>query len=118
MDGYRPQHYSAHTEPRRLADRGYRLSVEPSDDLRIEFWHDTGCPNAGPVRARLMDCLAQLKRPWSLCEHVDEGKLSPTLLVNGADVVADRAPAVGCRLDSPTHEQIWQALQTEKGARC
>ena len=91
--------------------------MESRPEVRLDLWYDTGCPHAAHVRELVMACLAGRELSWTLHEHVDAGMLSPTLLVDGADVVSARAPAHGCRLDLPTSHQIRDALMHPKGVR-
>lgn len=85
--------------------------MESRQEVRLDLWYDSGCVRAERIRERVRAGLAGLELGWSLHEHVDEGVLSPTLLVDGADVVSARAPAQGCRLDLPTVTQIRDAVQ-------
>lgn len=82
----------------------------------VELYVDSGCPNAHLVRNRLRQCLAE--RPdWRLREHRDTGRLSPTVLVAGRDVVAGRDPGTGCRLDLPSGADLRRALQDREEER-
>jgi hypothetical protein len=78
---------------------------------RIELLHVPGCPQLERVRATLADCLADEGIEASVEEH--EGAYpSPTLLVDGRDVVTGMRVEQRecCRLDLPTREQILAAL--------
>jgi hypothetical protein len=78
--------------------------------LEIDLYYDSDCPNAGPVRAQLQACLGERELTWRLREHRDAGRLSPTLLVNGDDVLPAQAAGTGCRLDVPSRDDICRAL--------
>ena len=64
------------------------------------------------TRVLLRDCLTELKLRTSVIERVGDYP-SPTVLVNGQDVMAEPGLARGtaaCRLDTPTHDQVRHAL--------
>jgi hypothetical protein len=78
----------------------------------LELWHVPDCPLVDQVRATLQECLraADIDVPV----HERQGDYpSPTLVINGTDVVTGTAPTDGvcCRLDLPTHTQIHAALE-------
>jgi hypothetical protein len=86
--------------------------------IQIDFWYDSGCPNAALVKDLLTESLLHVAAGrWTLHEHRDAGILSPTVTVNGEDVMAGDPPrGIGCRLDLPTGDRISQALeQSHKG---
>lgn len=84
----------------------------------LDLYFDSDCPNAEPLRARLLACLAERDLAWELREHQDAQRLSPTLLVNGADVlpgslsgsVSGSVSGWGCRLGVPARDDICRAL--------
>ena len=58
------------------------------------------------------DCLAELRLRTSVIERVGDYP-SPTVQVNGQDVLATPSPARGtaaCRLETPTYGQVRHAL--------
>lgn len=79
--------------------------------LTIELWHVPDCPLVDQVRATLQECLQAAEVDPPIRER--QGPYpSPTLVINGMDVVTGTTPAEGvcCRLDLPTHTQIQTAL--------
>lgn len=81
----------------------------------IELWHVAGCPLVEQVRADLRECLRRLGGGAIVTER--EGPYpSPTVLINGVDVVTGAAPRgeTCCRLDLPTRDQIRTALEVER----
>lgn len=83
--------------------------------IKVDFWYDADCPNAPVVRSRLAKSLRKLTAQWTLQEHRDGGVLSPTVLVNGEDVMHLPIPrGRGCRLDLPTTGQIDHALNEQR----
>ncbi|MBV8993442.1 MAG: alkylmercury lyase [Pseudonocardiales bacterium] len=79
--------------------------------MKVELLYAPGCPNAEPMRRQLAGCLTTLGVRAEFTERVGQF-LSPTVLVNGADVLGG-ADIAGqrCRLNLPTDEQILTALQ-------
>lgn len=79
--------------------------------MKVELLYAPGCPNVEPVRRQLSRCLTRLGVDVELTERVGQF-LSPTVLVNGADVLGG-ADIAGqrCRLNLPSDEQILTALQ-------
>jgi hypothetical protein len=77
----------------------------------VRLLHAPGCPLVGRVRAIVREALRGLSEPVDFEESVGDHP-SPTVLVDGVDVVTGRAPAEhpGCRLELPTTEQIRAAL--------
>ncbi|MDQ3785676.1 MAG: alkylmercury lyase [Actinomycetota bacterium] len=80
--------------------------------LTIELWHVPDCPLVDQVRAILQECLRAADIDVSVRERQGASP-SPTLVINGLDVVTGTAPADGvcCRLDLPTRAQIQAALE-------
>ena len=80
---------------------------------RVELLHVPGCPSVPRIRATVEQCLREAG--INALVHQREGAFaSPTLLIDGADVVTG-APAQtpgSCRLDLPTRGQILDALET------
>lgn len=82
--------------------------------MTIEFLYFEGCARAPAARAMLDRCLDKLgitipvdARPW-------EGA-SPTIRINGADVMGDSPPTVhACRLDIPTEDGLLGALENAR----
>jgi hypothetical protein len=80
--------------------------------MRIELLSVPDCPNVGPVRELLRNCLDRLGADAEVVERVGDFP-SPTVLVDGADVMGTpTGPGVSCRLDLPTEERIVAALRT------
>lgn len=79
--------------------------------MRIEILYAPECPNVNGVRRLLLECLAELGLKQDVIEREGEYP-SPTIVVDGADVVdlRDRADAASCRLDLPTREGVMAAL--------
>lgn len=90
--------------------------VALTSPLQVELLHKPDCPNVESARHLLRDCLNELRLPN--VEVVDrEGSFaSPSILVNGIDVMGARAiDGASCRLDLPTRERVMTALAA--GAR-
>jgi hypothetical protein len=80
--------------------------------MNIELLLTPDCPRATAARAVLTECLERLGLDIPVHERVGD-YLSPTILVNGVDVMTDtrdtsRQPA--CRLDVPTVARVLAAL--------
>jgi len=77
----------------------------------IELRHVPGCPHADAARALLRECLAELKLEVAFAD--EEGEYpSPTILVNGEDVMGAPAfQAAACRLDVPTRQRLLAVLR-------
>ena len=71
------------------------------------------CPNVDRVRRELLAVLAELDLTLEVEERVGDYP-SPTVVVDGLDVVTHETPQPGpsCRLDLPTHAQLVAALRT------
>jgi hypothetical protein len=79
--------------------------------VRIELLHMAGCPNIERVRQALRYSLAQLNIHASVVERQGD-YASPTLLIDGVDVMGPPAASGGaCRLDVPTSQRILAALR-------
>lgn len=83
----------------------------PGRAAAIELLTVPGCPNADRVRSDLSRALDLLHLEVRVVEHIGDHP-SPTVLVDGSDVVTGRPPASGaqCRLDVPTFQQLLTAL--------
>jgi hypothetical protein len=71
------------------------------------------CPNVERVRRELLAVLAELDLTLEVEEKIGDHP-SPTVVVDGLDVVTHMTPRPGlsCRLDLPTHAQLIEALRT------
>jgi hypothetical protein len=78
---------------------------------RIELLYVPGCPLRDRVRAALYECLAETG-VRAVIEEREGAYPSPTLLIDGLDVITANPPVgpLRCRLDLPTREQIHAAL--------
>lgn len=105
--------------------------------LLVEFVYDSDCPNVANARAQLLRAFARvgLEPRWTEWQADDpqapphvRGYGSPTVLVNGRDVIGDRpvagmrgcrvyASAVGEPRGAPPVEAIVTALRSDGGAR-
>ena len=76
----------------------------------IAVLHTPGCPHVEQTRALLRSCLAELRLEAPI-EDREGSYPSPTILVNGVDVMG-RTDLQGamCRLDLPTHDSVRTAL--------
>jgi len=78
----------------------------------VEIVHVRGCPNLDAVLALVRSCLTSFGPDVDVVVH--EGEFaSPTVLVDGRDVLTGRPPISmpSCRLDVPTASQILAALE-------
>lgn len=81
--------------------------------MRIELLTAPDCPHAAPARQVITDCLTSLGLDVAIIDRVGRYP-SPTVLVNGVDVMRpEAAAAVGdaCRLDLPTPRRVRDALR-------
>ena len=79
--------------------------------VEVELRHLPGCPHTDTARALLDDCLAELKLDVAVTDREGEYP-SPTILVNGEDVMGSPASqAAACRLDVPTRQRLLAALR-------
>jgi len=78
----------------------------------VELRWVPACPNVDRVRRELLVVLAELDLTVDVKEQVGDYP-SPTVVVDGLDVVTHEAPRAGpsCRLDLPTHAQLIDALR-------
>lgn len=81
--------------------------------MRVQLLHVPECPLTDQLRTRVHECLQQVG-VLVVVEEQEGPYPSPTLLINGVDVVTGHSLTghVSCRLDMPTHDQIITALQT------
>lgn len=92
---------------------GPRTDVaHPDEPVRVQLLRVPDCPLVEQVRATLRECLRTTSIPV-LVEELEGSYPSPTLLVDGVDVVTGTAPSheACCRLDLPTRTQILDALR-------
>lgn len=79
---------------------------------QVRLLHVADCPLVDRVRTALQDVLHSTGIR-AVVEDIEGLYPSPTLLVDGVDIVTGRAPGTEpcCRLDLPTREQISTALR-------
>jgi hypothetical protein len=78
--------------------------------VRIQILHVPGCPLARPLRRLVNRCLSRSGLAAAV-EDVEGPYPSPTLLINGADVMRGVVePRPSCRLDLPSARHILAAL--------
>jgi hypothetical protein len=80
--------------------------------MRIELLTAPDCPHAAPARQVITDCLTSLGLDVPIIDRVGRYP-SPTVLVNGIDVMRPEATAPlgdACRLDLPTPQRVLDAL--------
>lgn len=95
-----------------------RTSLE-SKPVKVQFLHVPGCTLVDRVRETLRRSLAR-SGLRAVLEDLEGEYASPTLLINGIDVIG-RRPATqtsSCRLDLPTEEQVLAALERPTGLDC
>jgi hypothetical protein len=93
----------------RLMPRVHPPAVRRVD---VRLLQAPGCPLAGRMRVIVGECLGDGAVPVQF-EVVEGDFPSPTLLVDGVDVVTGAAPATEpcCRLDLPSRDQVLAAIQ-------
>jgi hypothetical protein len=89
--------------------------------VRVELVYFAGCPNVAPMRELLRRCLDNLELHSPIVEvNTDAPGVadayrrmgSPTILVDGADVLGgEAASAESCRLQLPTEADLFAALE-------
>jgi hypothetical protein len=80
--------------------------------MTVELLHLPGCPHLDATRQLVFDCLDALGLPRTAVVEQSGPFPSPSILVNGADVMG--VPDVlgaACRLDVPTRERLLIALR-------
>lgn len=82
--------------------------------MRIELVYDPGCPNAGCARERLRAAMRALGvSDRFLVERVDAARPSPSVLIDGVDVMGTPPESArACRLDLPSEHHLLAALTT------
>lgn len=86
--------------------------------VTVELLLSPDCPNAAAARRVVRDCLDELGMSMAVDERVGDFP-SPTLLVDGIDVMTDAVGAVpmqACRLDVPTRARVLAALRVRSGS--
>jgi hypothetical protein len=79
--------------------------------MNIELLYVAECPNAAPTREMVRRCLDQLGLTAEIEEHEGDHP-TPTVRVNGADVMGEHAATdAACRLDLPTEREVLAALR-------
>lgn len=79
--------------------------------IEVELRHVADCPHTDAARALLQDCLGELQLDAAVLDKEGEYP-SPTILVNGEDVMgAPASQAAACRLDVPTRQRLLAALR-------
>jgi hypothetical protein len=79
--------------------------------VEVELRHVAGCPHTDAARALLRECLTELRLHAAVADKEGEYP-SPTILVNGEDVMgAPSSQAAACRLDVPTRQRLLAALR-------
>jgi hypothetical protein len=76
----------------------------------VELRSVPDCPNLESVRAAVYWCLAELGLPPDVVERVGEFP-SPSVLVDGVDVMQGGGGTAACRLDLPSADDIRAALR-------
>jgi hypothetical protein len=102
-----------------LVDRaGWDRGRGPGAGMRVELLHYEGCPLAPAAHRLVRQCLIALGLPDPVLVRVGDGP-SPTVLVNGTDVMrpaAELSNARVCRIDVPTRERVLAALRAARAA--
>ena len=79
--------------------------------MKIQLLHVSSCPHSDAARALLNECLTELQLEAAI-EDKEGAYPSPTILVNGVDVMGAPAfQAAACRLDVPTKQRLLVALR-------
>lgn len=76
----------------------------------IDLYYDSDCPLVDGVRDDLRHVLEEAGVDRRVVEHIDRGRLSPTLLVDGHDPAGEQPEGRGCRIRRPSPEQIRAAV--------
>ena len=76
----------------------------------VELRSVPNCPNLDRVRTALYASLSELGLPPVVIERVGEFP-SPSVLVDGVDVMGAREAPAACRLDLPTVDDLKAALR-------
>jgi len=86
--------------------------------MRVELFQFQGCPLAPAAYELVRQCLMALDIPDPVLVRVGDWA-SPTVLVNGVDVMrpaAELSTARVCRIDVPTRERVLAALEAARAA--
>ncbi|WP_425784738.1 hypothetical protein [Micromonospora sp. DT227] len=84
--------------------------------MAVELRSVPDCPNLAPARRELRAALADLGLPRTVVVEVVGDYPSPSILVNGVDVMGGSGDGSAvCRLDLPTGERIRAALRQAIG---
>jgi hypothetical protein len=86
--------------------------------MRVELLHYEGCPKAPAAHRLVRECLNALGIPDPVLVRVGDWA-SPTVLVNGIDVMRPAAELLKtrvCRIDVPTRERVLAALTVARAA--
>jgi hypothetical protein len=86
--------------------------------MRVELFHHAGCRWAPAAHQLVRECLIALGLPDPVLVRVGDHP-SPTVLVNGTDVMRPAAKLTGaraCRIDVPTRERVLAALRANLAA--
>lgn len=81
--------------------------------MRVELLLAPDCPNAAAAKTALTEALSELELTVPVVERLGDFP-SPTVLVDGVDVMNDRAGAPrmrACRLEVPTLPKLLAALR-------
>jgi len=86
--------------------------------VTISILYHAGCPHARAAIDLVHRCVAHLGLAIAVREVVGDHP-SPTVLINGRDVMGTRPPpGRACRLDVPTEDRVLDALRLAgEGAR-
>ena len=88
--------------------------------MRVELLQFQGCPLAPAAYRLVRQCLITLAIPDPVLVRLGDWA-SPTVLVNGTDVMrpaAELSKLRVCRIDVPTQERILAALEAARAAEC
>ncbi|MEV0453867.1 alkylmercury lyase family protein [Catellatospora methionotrophica] len=80
--------------------------------MKVELRSVPDCPNLAPARAVLTACLAEAGITAEIVEVVGDYP-SPSVLIDGVDVMGDAGTGPACRLDLPTAAAIHAALRAQ-----
>ncbi|WP_203707358.1 alkylmercury lyase [Asanoa iriomotensis] len=78
--------------------------------MLVELRSVPDCPNLDRVRTSLRTAMADLGLPPTVIERVGD-YASPSVLINGVDVMGDDDGAAACRLALPTVDLLRDALR-------
>jgi hypothetical protein len=99
-------------------DAGGTAVADRGSGMRVELFHFEGCPLAPAAHRLVRQCLIALGIPDSVLVRVGDWA-SPTVLVNGIDVMrpaAELSKTRVCRIDVPTRERVLAALRAARAA--